>query len=67
MIQLIREYLERRRLRRASPQAQYAARLEALAREFVASIPTNNGHDQRIVEAFRLARIWIAQVEQGRG
>lgn len=65
MVQLIREYLERRRLRNASPKAQYAARLESLAREFVATIP--GPHDQRIGEAFRLARLWISQIEQGRG
>lgn len=65
MVQLIREYLERRRLRKATPEAIYVARLESLAREFIATIP--GPHDQRIVEAFRLARLWIAQIEQGRG
>lgn len=68
MVQLIREYFERRRLRRASPEARYAFLLEARAKEFIAAIPLGaDGHEARINEAFRLARAWISQVERGRG
>jgi hypothetical protein len=68
MVQLIREYLERRRLRKASPEARYAFLLEARAKEFIAAIPLGpDGHEARINEAFRLARVWISQVERGRG
>lgn len=64
MFELIREILKRRWDSKIPPEAHRLAKLELLAREFVAAHPTLEP-EARIHEGFRLARIWIAELDKG--
>lgn len=63
MFELIREILKRRWDSKIPKDAYRLAKLEELAREFASSdkaLPP----EQRIREGFRLARIWLAELER---
>jgi hypothetical protein len=62
MFELIREILKRRWDSKIPKEAYRLAKLEELAREFAGAIKEMSPED-RIRESFRLARIWLAELE----
>lgn len=62
MFELIREILKRRWDSKIPKDAYRLAKLELLAREFSADKTLQP--EQRIREGFRLARIWLAELER---
>ena len=63
MFELIREILKRRWDSKIPKEAHQSAKLEILAREFCAANPALEP-ESRIREGFRLARIWITELER---
>lgn len=62
MIELIRDLLKMRILRRTPPIELRRAKLETLAREFIPSA-TGATPEAKIRDAFALGRVWLSELD----